>query len=499
MTLTRISLIFLTLWTIGQFYLIGMEARVPSSDVFVFKEAGVNLASSGKFVAKNLPHMPADMELPYAYYPPVYPFVYGLWSAAFGTDLKASIAFDGVLRLVRTLLLFVLLVPFLRKALSENKTARAVSVFCVLLLISFLSSDGDRPDELALVFGVGAWLCLRKKELRNSIMGGILLGLCGASSPACGVFAAAGALLFWGLESKDKRALVLFPVTAALVYYLCNLPVYLSGGFSRFSKQLPLSLFPYKFPFVEGTSFAQFFHSFGLAMMHSLDVASAHIFAVFWLAFLTGVYFRAFRVKTPPSLTPLFMAPVFFIPLCLFVWTLQPYYFWFCTLSLLVALLGSWLQSTKKTALMFAGILVAFIPLTVQEAKSQFHTLQRPADQKAEYIREKVLKHVRFNESLAVMPDQYYTFRNDRDIANLSYVCHRLADFSYVYVTPTTRHRSRKSPLPIPCSYKTNCFEMVEDLTSKKLFTVLGLETPYYVSGNGGVLYKNTQCKIAKG
>ncbi|NBT58885.1 hypothetical protein EBT16_08895, partial [bacterium] len=50
-----------------------LEVHVPGTDVFLFKEAGVNLATKGKFVAAFLPHMAFGDEKPFAYYPPVYP------------------------------------------------------------------------------------------------------------------------------------------------------------------------------------------------------------------------------------------------------------------------------------------------------------------------------------------------------------------------------------------------------------------------------------------
>src|SRR5258707_362667 len=96
------SLIVLSLIHAG---IIFSESRPPSTDVFLFKDAGVNWATKWRFVVANLPHMAKDQEVIYAYYPPVFPFTFGLWSKIAGVGLKQSIAFDSFLRLLRTLLL----------------------------------------------------------------------------------------------------------------------------------------------------------------------------------------------------------------------------------------------------------------------------------------------------------------------------------------------------------------------------------------------------------
>ena len=137
-----------------------LEVHVPGTDVFLFKEAGVNLATKGKFVAAYLPHMVFGDERPFAYYPPLYPFLFGVWSWIVGVGLKQSLLFDSVLTIFRTMLMLFLVLPAVPKSFFEdnkNRLVRWISgiLFC---LISVISTDRDRPDELALIWGL--LLCL---------------------------------------------------------------------------------------------------------------------------------------------------------------------------------------------------------------------------------------------------------------------------------------------------------------------------------------------------
>ena len=456
---------FLVLLHVG---IVLSEARLPSTDVFLFKDAGANLALTGRFVVANLPHMSPDESVPYAYYPPVFPFVFGLWSKAFGVGLKSSMALDCFFRTLRTLLLAAFAFSQLKRRKLKDSSVVLAAGFVILL--SLLSSDGDRPDELGLIFGFTSWLLIAR-----SVPGaGIFLGLCGATSPAAGFFFALG----WYFAYPKKIPLIVGGAFAALTFGLCNLPVYLADprAFSRFSKQLPLSTFPY--------------HSAAELCRTWLDNWSV---ALRFVLTTLGLSATAFFFTDRKS--PIFKVAIIFIPFTALVWALQPYYLWFSSVALSAVLFGELIQETtrarNRTALFF---FLSLSPLLVQELKTFANAWERPAGQSRVEALNRVLAFVKPSERLAVTPDQYFTFKGQREISNVIYVCSRLDKYDFVYVTRLISAQRTAEPT-IPCPQKAQCFTPIIDTSSRKVFTLFGWDTPYFVRGNGGILFQNTGCR----
>jgi len=272
------GIIGVALWFIGFVGLVVLEGQSPDTDVFLFKEAGVNLATEGRFVVANLPHMPINKKIIYAYYPPVYPFLYGAYSKIAGIGLKQSIFFDALTRVIRSLLLFALLLPFLNR-----KRVSPWLPLAILLSLSFVTTQTDRPDELAAAFGLGSWVVLINWGRRwiGVVGSGVLLGICGATSPAAGALFALGYLLFWFLKGRSLSKLAVSVLLAMTTFVATILPVYLADpvSFERFSKQVPLSTFPYLIPFVNGVTFEAFWEHLTPTLMHYFHKAFPHFHA----------------------------------------------------------------------------------------------------------------------------------------------------------------------------------------------------------------------------
>lgn len=476
------------------------ETRLPSTDVFLFKEAGVNLAQKGRFVVANLPNMPSDVELPYAYYPPVYPAIFGVWSSVVGVGLKQSILLDHLLMALRSLLIFCFIFPYLKKA-SESRRGKVIGVLVGLFLVglAFVTSDGDRPDELALVFGLSSWLLLKANvcNWRRLLLGGVLLGLCGASSPTAGSFFAMGFVFFHLRDSLFWKRFLTVSVTAFVCFLGCNLPVYLSdpAAWVLFSKQLPLSTFPYHLPFVNEATLGEFLTTFLSAFERSFSAGFVHVFAVIGLV-IAGVL-AAVRGLGSAGERSFIWTSALFIVVCPLVWTLQPYYFWFASVALITALLGILLKEShqaKEAAWIAFVVVLSLSPLFLREVKMHAHGIKRPSVEASQVIQKQVLSYVEPTQKLAVMADQYFTFRAKKELGNLTYQCDSLDRYDYVYVTAVTGHRLRPSPTPIPCVAKRGCFEFVKDFAANVPFSIFGKETNYFVKANGGALYKNTKC-----
>ncbi|MEZ4751960.1 MAG: hypothetical protein R3B54_15415 [Bdellovibrionota bacterium] len=388
--------------------------------------------------------------------------------------------FDALLRLLRTLCLVALVYPAWRSRLRDPGTVIAAAAF--VLCLSVVSSDGDRPDDLAAVFGLSALWAVNR---RRFVLGTVLLGFAGATSPAGGFFFAL-ALSLYLLRKRQIAEWLGVGAGAALVFALCNLPIFLSDpqAFIRFSKQAGISNFPYQLSGV-----GAFLKSFGLALKHSWNSGWAYIVC----ALILGVASLTYR---KPDSSWIRVSAALYLLANAIVWTLQPYYLWFSILGFSIFLL---LQHPKRTAVALLPLGLAFCPLVFREAKGQLSAFQRTPKQSSAYVAARVLERVGTDKRLAVASDQYFTFRSQREVANVNYVCPYIEKFDFVYVTPKSSRRDRQEVAPFPCRTDRACFEVVADLTPAPIFKVFGIKTPYLVRGNGGLLYEKVPCRPESG
>jgi hypothetical protein len=471
--------------------LIVLEVRLPATDIFLFKDAGVNFALLNRFVAANLPHLPPDKNLVFSYYPPVYPFLYGLWSKVAGIGLRPSILFDCAIRVIRTLLLAWFIFPVILAYFKDPRSgAKGWAILILLTILSFLSTDGDRPDDLALAWGLLAWIFAWKNSGRgNQIKAGVALGLCGATSLTGGIFFAAGLVGAAFSAGARFRNLLVVGASAAFIFIDANLPVLLSdpNAWGRFSKQVPLSTLPYKIPYVAGHSWSDFFTSLTGALSQFTQAGLPYVFCA---ACLLAVNL----LQRKHSFRTVLWTSGLFIPACLFVWSLQPYYLWFSCIGLLIPLFSNLAVTKRGATASIAVALLAFVPLGFREGKGWIHALERRDS--VEMTRSELIKIIPPGKRVALTADQFFTLRGERSVSNVGYVCDRLEQYDYVYLTPVTSAiRTRAEPVEIPCAGKESCFTVEKDLTSHQVLKFFGFETPYYVRDSGGVLYRNTLCR----
>lgn len=493
MSLNRLFCFAMTVSTLAQILLALAEVKVPSTDFFVFKEAGVNLALHGRFTVMNLPHMQPEEEHIFSYYPPAYPFIFGTWSKAFGVGLLQSNTFDLTWRILRTVLLFLLVTRFAKASVLRSRWLVAF-----LFVISFISTDADRPDELAMCFALSAFLFLRSRAIWLT---GILLGLAGATSPTCGVFAGVGLALLELFHTEDKwryvKRMAVIAVVGVTVFFSCSLPVILADPYAyyTFSRQVPMSTLPYL-----AKGWANALEQLAYYLRPWFDITLPYVFAVVSMAAAASVALWYARQWERRTLGSFYILGWVFVALIALVWTRQPYYLWFPTVAFLACALVGLLRAPLMASVT-TGFLVAFaiLPLAFREAKNVLNAAQRPVEESSDEIRKRVLAYVGEHERLAITPDQYFTFHGYREIANLRYMCDRLDAFDYLYVTRIlSARRDGKDFVPIPCeSPSPKCFDPIADFTSKKIITVLGTETSYYVRGAGGTLYQNRRCRYS--
>jgi len=477
------------------------EVHVPGTDVFLFKEAGINLAQKGQFVASNLPHMPFGVEKTFAYYPPVYPFLFGVWSWLFGVGLPQSLSFNAFLTFTRTLLMGFLLLPMLPKSFFEKNTGGtrwAVGVLWVCL--SLLTTDRDRPDELAMVFGFTLLLILQSSQREGlKLLGAsVALALEGATSPACGVLFGLVALI-WSFSWKNRSLkstlirLLTLGVGSLVSWSLIILPVVIKDLASglRFSKQVGLSSFPYLKNIRHWSQWNLLIEQFSWNLRSFYGSGSQYVHLAAIVVILgIGCWRKNKNEKY-------FMgAGLVYILLVPFVWTLQPYYLWFSILLLMIGITKTLSEMPLAALRTTLGLLfIGVFPLLFWEMKCLYNTFWIPESEKRPAIAQAVMKEIEPQASLGVTHDQYFTFRDSRQVINVDYWAHELSKLDYLYLTdlPDSTRQNRKDRQILSHDIQ-QCFQLVKDFSSYQK-----LPNPqnrrYYVRGNGGKLFKNKCAK----
>lgn len=478
-----------------------LEVHVPGTDVFLFKEAGVNLATKGKFVASYLPHMAFGDERPFAYYPPLYPFFFGVWSWVVGIGLKQSLLFDSLLRLIRTFLMLRLFVPALPDSFFEKKKSGirwgTGLLFCVL---SLLSTDRDRPDELALIWGLMLCLILNSQQHQRTkvVVGSILLACVGATSPACGVlFGLIGAV--WSFS--QKRAIQVFislGISSLFCWALMVMPVVLldSGSSLRFSKQAGISSFPYLRHLRESMTVMELWRAWLSDLKLFWTAGIGYLVMAMGGVFIGGFLLVRNRLRLESRPRNLLVAPLIYCLMVPLVWTLQPYYVWFSSIVLISGIFYLVQQETQKVqGAVIAAYFLFLVPLLFWESKCILNALEVPKSERGDVIRDEVLAKVGPKDKMAVTHDQYFTFRSVKEVVNIDYWGHEANQFDYLYITdlPDSRRRVPRSR-QILSEKDRPCFVLVKDFSTYTPIHVLGHSTPHFVRGNGGSLFRNI-CK----
>jgi hypothetical protein len=486
------------LWVLVTGFIVITECRFPGSDVFLFKEAAVNFALKTRLVASNLVYMPLDMELPFAHYPPVYPTVFGLWMKVFGVGLKQSLLFECFVRGLRSFLLGALIWRYLKSAFNGKQTRLwALATIFFLFLISLVSTDDDRPDELGLVFGLSTWwLLLKAKQRYQFLMAGLFLGVTGATSPACSVCIGLGVLIYLASKARNLSQIMILGFGAIVSFSICVAPIPLAHHevLHRFSISANASSLPFPIPWLHGMPFSKFVARFEYCMNHYFGVGFNLVFCLFCSSAV--VFLMRDRLKT--KIHPFQLSSLIFALMAPFIWSLQPYYLWFAVLPISIFFIAAQLKRhVPNRAFAFLGICVAFFPILFHESKNFIAVMNRPLQEKSGFVREQLLKQIKPEERVAVSSDQFFTLRNYREVANVGFVCHGLDRFDYIYVTRIwSAKQGHPSAVPIPCNYSKylKCFEPVDNLSKNFPLIIAGWNTGYVARGNGGTLYKNTRC-----
>jgi hypothetical protein len=205
-----------------------VPGRFAVTDEVYFKAAGRNWATTGKFAApemKGLDSIDPPLADVFFAYPPIYPFLFGIYTKAVGFGPRSCILYDLLIHL--SLVWCGALVARLVHGVPWT-----ASVLCGALLLP--AGTVGRPDELGIVWALGAALALRSEvPLKFAIpLGGVLLGLCCATSLGACLFL--GSLVGWEVTLRERshpkklRNLMITALIAIIVVAICVAPILVS-------------------------------------------------------------------------------------------------------------------------------------------------------------------------------------------------------------------------------------------------------------------------------
>jgi hypothetical protein len=457
--------------------IIGYESRPPQDPVYSYKEAAINLLRDGRVGELSRPLGLLDKVAP------LYPLSFAMWSGVVGTGYYQSLTFDQLIATARVLLLLAFFYPWLVARLNYGE-GKAISTLGLLTCFAFLPHLRDQPLDLSLTLALATWFVLSRKPRSDSwsaVGASILLGLSIAANLPTGLLALFGARCLWNVAAYDRPAVGRFLLRAALVETLfVGLGLFLLAGPSF----QPVPIFPVR---VTGSGLSFWTLRRGITFLGPLIS-------------LYGAYLilRTYHPIRSPSLLASFdRIARWSVPLLIGFVITSPTMYWVPFSVLFLAVTLVWLEPDSHRSPIWVLPLVfgVMLPSLFPEVRDLLIALQAPPTQSGRAVRDRVLSYLSPHSTLAVSPDQFFTFLNSSNVSILYYTCPWNRRFDYVYVSSRSELRQRRDTED--CARDQQCFSRIEDFRDTRAFIFLGHITPLQVIGNGGQLFKNTQCPNA--
>jgi len=188
-------------------------------DGFHFKDSGINLAI-GKGLREVCTCGNPSLEYKYyAHYPPVYPFLYGLYVSVVGIGDYQNTYFNLLLQIARAILIFMIVVRYGTDWTPNQK------LIITGILVLFLPSANtyDRPEDLVIVlFLVSLLFYLQRQPEAVFLVAGLNL----MTSPVCGLISAVILLgIYFHDVFKEKVDWKIFSEKSYPVLYMLVFPV----------------------------------------------------------------------------------------------------------------------------------------------------------------------------------------------------------------------------------------------------------------------------------
>ena len=378
-------------------------------DFFYFADAGVNFAKGDGLKEVGTYGNPTLEYKYYATYPPVYPFLYGMYTALFGVGDYQNTFFNIFLRLTRAILLFIIVFKY---AKSWSKGQKFIITFLIILFAPSGNSY-DRPEDLVTVFFL---ISLLLYLMRKYSIAFLIAGLNLMTSPVCGLVSA---VILLGIyfhdvfrEKVEWKALIeksypvlymlVFPVT--IIAILAFLDTSIFERFYNYVKLLREKIRP------AGIDYLKF-------LITDRMFISVISFYSFLVALIFGIFIAGFAYKASEKTLASFILLVIGLVTLLNWEGRMNYYQHFSAHSLLIGiylmLKVEKLESVRnKSFALFFGLLVLLgTPSTIRDVYVRFFPMNR---EKYESAKEQVRKFFKDKPKDFIQASpQYYFFLKD--------------------------------------------------------------------------------------
>ena len=379
-------------------------------DFFYFADAGVNFAKGDGLKEVGTYGNPTLEYKYYATYPPVYPFLYGMYTALFGVGDYQNTFFNIFLRLTRAILLFIIVFKY---AKSWSKGQKFIITFLIILFAPSGNSY-DRPEDLVTVFFL---ISLLLYLMRKYSIAFLIAGLNLMTSPVCGLVSA---VILLGIyfhdvfrEKVEWKALIekSYPVLYMLVFPVIIIAILAfldTSIFERFYNYVKLMREKIRPPGIDYLKF----------LITDRMFISVISFYSFLVALIFGIFIAGFAYKASEKTLASFILLVIGLVTLLNWEGRMNYYQHFSAHSLLIGIYILMLKVEKlesvrnKSFALFFGLLVLLgTPSTIRDVYVRFFPMNR---EKYESAKEQVRKFFKDKPKDFIQASpQYYFFLKD--------------------------------------------------------------------------------------
>jgi hypothetical protein len=425
--------------------------------------------------------------------PPLYTFLFGVYTKVAGFGPRRCILFDALIHLF-------LVWTIVACAQKVFQLSLPLAVVCGALILP-LGTIG-RPDELAIIFALVAAIAFRSSRF----LAGICLGLCAATSLTAPVFL--GVLVLWEhskMTHPDKRAVMrntgIALASAVAVFALCIAPILVSHPDAY--RQL-VAHAGSQTPVISMISGARGPESAGASgvLKDSLrtwrDIARygfGHIFLAFGLLSLAAFCWLFYRRNLAMRFDR-FLVGALLIASILVVLAGKYFYFWFIAVWLLLATISMMSRLRElpgahsvKLLLLAAGIGiwgVAALPYLQQ--KAVMWTI--PADQSLSANYNRVRSVV--PAGAGVLSTDFWWMLADRDrVYDALFSNPEIQEVSYIVLSG---NGSGKPGMPtgINPRYEARDYQLIYDHLNESPETLFGRNISHSAHGFGAYVLKRT-------